>query len=249
MFRAAYGRAPNFADIRRAIAAFERALIFLDAPFDRYILGDVDAISADAKKAGCSSMARLVASPATRSIPPTPSAPTIVSQYRRFSAESRFRKTGHRGSQDSATRSVDGKPRRSGPGDRQIRTRPLYGDQEPVRHRRLPHLAVAQHRHHRSVHARWFHADIVGRSRSLQQGWRGQPIPRQRHRTAGAQRSGDRSAGRLHVRPDRPPPRYRQSPADEDPARPGRQTAAIPRPRSRLSAHPGIRAQQIERQP
>lgn len=48
-FQAAYGRAVNFDDIVRAIAAFERTLVFLDAPFDRFTAGDVSAISAEAK--------------------------------------------------------------------------------------------------------------------------------------------------------------------------------------------------------
>lgn len=48
-FQEAYGRPPNFDDIGRAIAAFERTLVFLDAPFDRFVLGDVNAISADAR--------------------------------------------------------------------------------------------------------------------------------------------------------------------------------------------------------
>jgi cytochrome c peroxidase len=48
-FMAAYGRAVNYEDMGRAIAAFERTLIFLDAPFDRFARGDVDAISADAR--------------------------------------------------------------------------------------------------------------------------------------------------------------------------------------------------------
>ncbi|WP_428263967.1 cytochrome-c peroxidase [Haliangium sp.] len=47
-FNAAYGRPPNIDDIGRAIAAFERTLVFLDAAFDRYIGGDASAMSADA---------------------------------------------------------------------------------------------------------------------------------------------------------------------------------------------------------
>lgn len=47
-FQAAYGRSVNYDDISRAIAAFERTLIFLDAPFDRFLRGDKNAISADA---------------------------------------------------------------------------------------------------------------------------------------------------------------------------------------------------------
>ena len=49
MFQAAYSRAPNFDDIGRAIAAFERTLVFLDAPFDRFQAGDASAIDADAR--------------------------------------------------------------------------------------------------------------------------------------------------------------------------------------------------------
>lgn len=60
-FRQVFGRAISFADIGQAIAAFERTLIFVDAPFDRYQAGDTRAISDDAKagwtlftgKAGC----------------------------------------------------------------------------------------------------------------------------------------------------------------------------------------------------
>lgn len=48
MFKAAYGREPNFDDIGRALASFERTLIFLDAPFDRFVAGDPKAISEDA---------------------------------------------------------------------------------------------------------------------------------------------------------------------------------------------------------
>lgn len=62
-FQAAYGKAPNYDDIGRAIAAFERTLVFLDAPFDRFLRGDADAISPAARagwalfngKARCSS--------------------------------------------------------------------------------------------------------------------------------------------------------------------------------------------------
>ncbi|HET6337283.1 MAG TPA: cytochrome c peroxidase [Polyangiales bacterium] len=48
-FQAAYGRAINYEDIGRALAAFERTLIFLDAPFDRFARGDANAISRDAQ--------------------------------------------------------------------------------------------------------------------------------------------------------------------------------------------------------
>lgn len=50
LFQKAYGRAPNYDDLARAIAAFERTLVFLDAPFDRFVAGDDNAISAEAQK-------------------------------------------------------------------------------------------------------------------------------------------------------------------------------------------------------
>jgi cytochrome c peroxidase len=50
MFEAAYGRPVNYDDIGRAIASFERTLIFLDSPFDRFLAGDSKAISEPAKR-------------------------------------------------------------------------------------------------------------------------------------------------------------------------------------------------------
>jgi cytochrome c peroxidase len=50
-FQTAYGRAVNYDDIARAIAAFERTLVFVSAPFDRFAAGDVGAIS-DAARSG-----------------------------------------------------------------------------------------------------------------------------------------------------------------------------------------------------
>jgi len=50
MFQAAYGNPPNIDDATRAIAAFERTLVFLDSPFDRYLAGDRSAISAKARR-------------------------------------------------------------------------------------------------------------------------------------------------------------------------------------------------------
>jgi cytochrome c peroxidase len=47
-FKAAYGRPVNYDDVGRALAAFERTLVFLDAPFDRFARGDRNAISRDA---------------------------------------------------------------------------------------------------------------------------------------------------------------------------------------------------------
>ncbi len=50
LFQKAYGRAPNYDDLGRAIASFERTLIFLDAPFDRFNKGDAKAISPAAQR-------------------------------------------------------------------------------------------------------------------------------------------------------------------------------------------------------
>jgi cytochrome c peroxidase len=44
-FRNAYGRDVSYEDLRRAIASFERTLVFLDSPFDRFLRGDQKAIS------------------------------------------------------------------------------------------------------------------------------------------------------------------------------------------------------------
>jgi cytochrome c peroxidase len=50
MFQKAYGRAPSYEDVGRAIASFERTLVFLDAPFDHYLSGDTKAISPAAQR-------------------------------------------------------------------------------------------------------------------------------------------------------------------------------------------------------
>src|SRR6202007_1824402 len=50
LFQRAYGRAPNYDDLGRAIASFERTLVFLSSPFDRFLAGDEKAISAEAKQ-------------------------------------------------------------------------------------------------------------------------------------------------------------------------------------------------------
>lgn len=48
-FQAAYGKDVNYPDLQRAIASFERTLIFLDAPFERFIGGERGALSDDAR--------------------------------------------------------------------------------------------------------------------------------------------------------------------------------------------------------
>lgn len=49
-FQAAYGRPVNFEDMGRAMAAFQRTLIFVDSPFRKFLLGDEEAISEAAQK-------------------------------------------------------------------------------------------------------------------------------------------------------------------------------------------------------
>ncbi len=50
MFQAAYGHEVNYADIGLALGVFERTLNFFDSPFRRYLAGDENAISDDAKE-------------------------------------------------------------------------------------------------------------------------------------------------------------------------------------------------------
>jgi cytochrome c peroxidase len=49
-FQSVFGRAPNSADLVRAIASYERTQIAYDTPFDHFIAGDANAIGDDAKR-------------------------------------------------------------------------------------------------------------------------------------------------------------------------------------------------------
>ena len=49
-FQEVFGRDVNFADIERAIAAYERTQLAFDSPFDKFINGDQSAISDSAKR-------------------------------------------------------------------------------------------------------------------------------------------------------------------------------------------------------
>jgi cytochrome c peroxidase len=49
-FKAAYGREVNYEDMGKAIAAFERTLIFMESPFRRFLNGDQNALSEEAKE-------------------------------------------------------------------------------------------------------------------------------------------------------------------------------------------------------
>jgi cytochrome c peroxidase len=48
-FKEAYGRDVNYEDIGRAIAAFERTVVFTNSPFQRFLNGDTKAISAEVR--------------------------------------------------------------------------------------------------------------------------------------------------------------------------------------------------------
>ncbi len=48
-FKKAYGREMTYEDVGRAIAAFERTLVFVDSPFRRFVNGDETALSAQAR--------------------------------------------------------------------------------------------------------------------------------------------------------------------------------------------------------
>ncbi|MGL6225711.1 MAG: cytochrome-c peroxidase [Thermoguttaceae bacterium] len=50
LFEKAYGNPVNYKDIGRAIATFERTLLFLDSPVRQFLNGDQNAISENAKK-------------------------------------------------------------------------------------------------------------------------------------------------------------------------------------------------------
>ena len=50
LFELAYGREPEFEDVARQLAAFQRTLIFVDAPFDAFRAGQKSAISTEARK-------------------------------------------------------------------------------------------------------------------------------------------------------------------------------------------------------
>ncbi|MDB6028981.1 MAG: cytochrome peroxidase [Verrucomicrobiales bacterium] len=49
-FHSVFGRPPNVADLRRAIASYERTLLSFNSPFDRFIAGDGNAIDDSAKR-------------------------------------------------------------------------------------------------------------------------------------------------------------------------------------------------------
>jgi len=49
-FGKAYGRAPNYDDVGRAIAAFERSLVFVRTPLHRFLAGEEGALSAAARR-------------------------------------------------------------------------------------------------------------------------------------------------------------------------------------------------------
>jgi cytochrome c peroxidase len=49
-FNTIFGRAPNYDDLVKAIAAYERTQIAFDSPFDRFMTGDDKALTAQQKR-------------------------------------------------------------------------------------------------------------------------------------------------------------------------------------------------------
>jgi cytochrome c peroxidase len=49
-FASVFGRAPNYTDLVRAIAAYERTQLTFDSPFDRFMAGDESALTAQQKR-------------------------------------------------------------------------------------------------------------------------------------------------------------------------------------------------------
>ena len=203
MFQAAYGRAPTFGDVGRAIAAFERTLVFLDAPFDRFLAGDLGAIDDDAKagwilfngKARCGSCHQM-----------SSSSP--------IGSDNRFHNIGvsarHQDFEGLAKKALEalGKDASKETIDRLALETNLS---------ELGRFVVT--RDHGAVHARRLDRDALGRDGPLQQGRRGEPVPRWRNRAARPDREGDRSGRLLPLRADRRALRRRQQgrarPAEE----------------------------------
>ncbi len=150
MFQAAYGRPINYDDMARAIASFERTLIFLDAPFDDFVAGDTGAVSAKAAE-GWVALQRqgaLRELPRAQSLEPARHRRPLP-QHRRLGAEAGLRGARRQGAEGAAREGRQGRPRGRRPPrarDRPLRARPLPGHQGPHRHRRVQDLPAAQHR-------------------------------------------------------------------------------------------------------
>ena len=174
-FQTVFGRDVTYDDLAAAIAAFERTQFSGDAPFDRFMLGERTAISASAQRGwACSTARSLQHLPRGGRREPAVHG-SEVSQHRHRRAQERLSAAGPRGAEGGAHRRPEA-DRRAGDRDQVQRARPLPGDQERERHRRLQDPEPAQHRHHRPVHARRVADDAVGRHGPLQPSRAGSPI-------------------------------------------------------------------------
>jgi cytochrome c peroxidase len=49
-FQKVFGRAPDYGDMAKAIAAYERTQVLFDTPFDRFLAGDGTALNDSARR-------------------------------------------------------------------------------------------------------------------------------------------------------------------------------------------------------
>ena len=227
-FKKAYGREMNYEDLGRAIGAFERTLIFVDSPFRRFLAGDDGGHLA----AGPGRLGAVQRQGPLHDLPP----------------DEPLEPAGHRQPLPQRRR-VGPAPGLRGPGD----ARRSSCWREDASEQKLDELAVGTDlselgrfmvTHNRAdigsfrtplilnigitgaLHARRVDGDAVGRDRPLQQGRRGQSVPRRRHRAAGPDRGGDRPTGGLPLHADRRPLRRGEPAAVRAAAGRGRRSSA-----------------------
>jgi cytochrome c peroxidase len=150
MFQTAYGRLPNYDDIGRAIAAFERTLVFLDSPFDKFLAGETDAISPQAQQGWVlyNGKARCVSChPFNRSNPLGSDRFHNVGVSARHQDFEEARRPGARRAAETRRHRCHRPPRL----EHHLRGRRSWCRTAATW--RLPHAATAQHRHHRALHA------------------------------------------------------------------------------------------------
>ena len=151
-FMEVFGHAPNYDDIARAIAAFERTQVAFDSPFDKFMAGDQRRSAISRSADGRSSTARAAACRVTDGIPTQP-----------MFSDNRFHNIGvsahNKDFVPLARKALDTlaqrRRRRQQIDQLAIRTdmsesRPLPRHQAAARYRRVPHHGPAQLAGHRS---------------------------------------------------------------------------------------------------
>ena len=181
-------RASTTTTMASAIAAFERTLISGDAPFDRFIAGDTkgDLRGGEARLGAVQRQGALQRLPRRE-----PSSPLFT--------DKKFHNIGVAAHKTRTSPLPGARARQviSQPED-QAQIDELALQTEASRSSgaswspgsrttsaRSRRRGCAQHRHHGAVHARRLGDDAVGRHGPLQQGRRGEPVPRRRHAAAG----------------------------------------------------------------